>query len=516
MKIGVVGSGLAAIGTIKQLIKLGYHPVVLDLGKELPKKNLDDARKVKETPQSKWGQGKQYEIFENESIKSKEPFPKKLTFGSDFFYGKSEKFSKIDSEGPLPPFSYAKGGLSMGWGASILPPDPNEIKHWPIKYESLDPFFEESIRGEYISADHDNLEKYFKLYGNKVSPLKLSQGNKNILKSLNQKIGNTHKDICFGQARMMTNAQSCSYCGQCMSGCVYGHIYKVSTELDKLIAVNKITYIKNTLVISYKEEADSVKLFCKDISKDSDVEYVFDKVFIGAGATNSTRIFLKSGNHINKKVRLLSTSGFVVPVFSPFPSKFEWPNLNTQPGIFLEYKFENRWIHTQLSTPNELVYQMLGIGLKGNGITTKIKKYLSRHLLIAHCNIHSDNSNAYQLWLDAEGNFHSSREDGSPYMSRIKKAASTLFKILLKTNKLALTPMLKHTLNSGSYHVGGTLPCSSSPSEFNHTDLLGRPIDHQNVHFIDSSVLPEVPGTTIGFLVMANSARIASGALKAN
>jgi choline dehydrogenase-like flavoprotein len=45
------------------------------------------------------------------------------------------------------------------------------------------------------------------------------------------------------------------------------------------------------------------------------------------------------------------------------------------------------------------------------------------------------------------------------------------------------------------------------------TDELGRLQAHQNIFFVDTSVLPMIPGTTIGLFAMANAHRIASKVL---
>jgi len=45
------------------------------------------------------------------------------------------------------------------------------------------------------------------------------------------------------------------------------------------------------------------------------------------------------------------------------------------------------------------------------------------------------------------------------------------------------------------------------------TDSLGRFEDSSRISFVDTSVLPSIPSTTIGFLAAANAYRIANAAL---
>jgi len=38
--------------------------------------------------------------------------------------------------------------------------------------------------------------------------------------------------------------------------------------------------------------------------------------------------------------------------------------------------------------------------------------------------------------------------------------------------------------------------------------MLGRPTGWSNIHFVDSSVLPSIPATTLALTIMANACRI--------
>ena len=57
----------------------------------------------------------------------------------------------------MPPVSYAKGGLSAGWGASVLPPDATELESWPISTQDLEPYFKLVLSDLPYSAVDDGL-----------------------------------------------------------------------------------------------------------------------------------------------------------------------------------------------------------------------------------------------------------------------------------------------------------------------------------------------------------------------
>ena len=67
--------------------------------------------------------------------------------------------------------------------------------------------------------------------------------------------------------------------------------------------------------------------------------------------------------------------------------------------------------------------------------------------------------------------------------------------------------MVEYALPGQGYHSGGSFPMSEQPGE-GDSDLLGR-CGYENIHLVDSSVLPSIAGTTITLTVMANAYRIA-------
>jgi choline dehydrogenase-like flavoprotein len=101
---------------------------------------------------------------------------------------------------------------------------------------------------------------------------------------------------------------------------------------------------------------------------------------------------------------------------------------------------------------------------------------------------------------------HSIHHKSALYASIFLLSVFRLFKICLKIGCIPLFFFSKN--NSGSYHVGGTLPMSAKVGNSLETDELGRVNAWQHVHIIDSTIFPSLPGTTIGLLAMANAMRI--------
>lgn len=523
LKIAIIGSGLASISAAKVLIDRGIRPTIIDCGDSLDVDRKKMVEKLSLLEPKSWNKKDLSLISANPTIHNKGEIPQKLAFGSDYFYGRVDRYQQVEFDECIPPFSYAKGGFSVGWGAAVLPPDENDLTSWPIGNKDLGHYYEMVLKGIPYSASNDALSSIFPLYSKSMSALELTAGNKEILKDLTNSVNTgKQKDVVAGQSRLLVQSSKssadngCKYCGQCLSGCVYGYIYKASNELDRLISLDKVDYISNSLVHSLSEEGNMVKIFLENTENKLEEELFFDKVLLGAGAVNSTRIVLKSKKIYNKDVRLLSTVTFIAPVFRFKKIKIDWPKVNTQPGIFLEYKNgmqSNQWVHTQLSTPNELILDKLRVDFNKKGIIQWAKKKLVEHLVVAHGNIHSDDAGGYILSLRKakEGDIlHSKREKKISANIAVNKSVLRLFNILRKIGCIVLLPLVKNSIKSGSFHVGGTMPMMNNPINDTDTDILGTPKGWRNIHVIDSSVFPSLPGTTIGLLAMANAARIAS------
>ena len=520
MQIAIIGSGLAAIAAAKALIARGVKPLILDYGKRLDKDRQLIVKKFSSLEPKQWSHKDKTCITANHTIHNKKLLPQKLAFGSDYFYGNSTDNAPVIANGLLPPFSYAKGGFSVGWGAAALPPDDCDLTDWPIKRLQLEPYLKKVLADLPYSACDDGLSTHFPLYSRAIEPIQLATGNASLLHAMQTSKKMQQQQIAFGQARLLTHAatntiaQGCKYCGYCMSGCAYDCIYKSSQDLDKLVSAGLVDYISGALVESLQEKNNQVTILYKN-KENQPTSLVVDRVLLAAGATNSTRIVLQSKKLYHHTVQLKSTVGFVAPMLRLKSMPCEWPHINSQPGIFLEYKvndLSNHWVHTQISTPNEMVLEKLAISPFKQGIIPCLKKKISQHLVIAHCNMHSNHAGGYMLSLEKINNINtlvSNRAESSDAYSAVKQAAWKLFSIGRMFGCYTLVPLIKDKVSSRGFHVGGSLPMTNNVRTDTDTNILGNPKGWQRIHVIDSSIFPSLPGTTIGLLAMANAYRIA-------
>lgn len=518
-QIAVIGSGLSALGAIKALQKLGYKPVVLDCGEtlDLERSNLAEALSAKDP--GRWTEQERKMLSQNSTVNKGASIPKKLLFGSDYFYGKSRNGAPVEGDGNLPPFSYALGGFSVGWGAASLPPQECDLNDWPVKAEELNKYCETAISDLPYSARADGLSLNFKILQDSPQALHLSESERVILDRLDKSSLLEKDKLVFGQSRLLVSPETterfigCKYCGQCMSGCVYKSIYKASDDILMLSNSGAIDYKPGCLVLEINEKGERV--WIKYLDKDG-CENIkeFDRVFLAAGAVNSTRIVMNSLKIFDRKIKLKSRGGYVMPVFSFRRLPIKWPNCNTQPGIFLEFKGGRikHWVHVQISTANELLFQKLKIQPGVSGLKASLKKFMAEHVILLFVNLHSDYAGHYELWLtqpaDGSSNslLHSRHYKSNSHWSIFAWSTLRLLKICWKIGCLPIIPLAKN--NSGSYHVGSTLPMRAEVGDSLETDDMGRVSAWQRVHIVDTSAFPSLPGTTIGLLAMANAMRI--------
>lgn len=516
--IVIIGSGISAIAAAKELVRNGIKPTILDKGNQLDHQIEEVIKQMGQQTPKEWSNKNRQLITKNPTIKEK-GIPKKLLFGSDYFYGKPTEDSPIIGEGAAPPFSYAQGGLSVGWGGAILPADDCDLLDWPVSSSDLAPFYNAVMSDLPLSAVDDDLSRNFPLHTPRYAPLRLSLGNQKLLSLLQKKVPLEKDKLLVGQARLLTHVNSlggdpgCQYCGECMSGCVYGCIYKASQDLHKLIESGAVEYIRGAHVQTLKQGKDSIKINFR--LEDNSEQVESQKVLLAAGALNSSRIVMESIGIFDQKVEMKVRAGFVIPALSFRHLPNDISNENTQPGLFLEFKsksISNHWVHTQLSTPNEFVYKRMNAGPENSGLAAFIKRKALGHAIVAFCNMHSNHADSYHIWLKKgtdgkAAQLHYQRKEHKVNQKAIKEVQRSLQSILGRINFHTL-PFMSQT-NSGSYHVGATLPMTTNSDNPLTSDMNGEIRGLPGVFTIDTAAFPSLPGTTLGLLAMANAARIA-------
>ena len=511
-KVIIIGSGLSAYAAILAAIDKNYQVTVLDVGERLPNSIANNVNKLnKANPEDISLQLMKLSEEKNSNKLSNKKMPQKTLFGSKYFY----KELKLKG-GQSVPYTEAFGGYSVAWGAAVLAPQPSDLEGFPAGFQNL----EESLNfiANKISLPHftDPLAEFFPNFGESSPSINLSASQQRLLKNISRLNKVTSKNICVsGQARVATKAngdRACQYCGMCSHGCVFNSIFSSEREISNLVSSKIIDYQSQKKVVNIFENSDATKVIAIN-SEGGTEEFLADLVFVAAGAINSTKIAMAM-KQSKEKIFLQKTGGFVRPYFSMKKNGFDWPDQNTQSNIFLEIRnprISKYWIHSQISTPNEIVVQGLGF-LNTNFLTfilTPLRKILLSHLVIVMTNLHSNDGPFYKLdlsdvanALDLSGELVISK-DCRKIERKIDRYLITKF---FRVGMIALPFGRKGITNGPGYHLGGSLKMGGKGTF--GTDSLGRLSGSKKVHFVDTSVLPSIPATTIGFLTMANAHRI--------
>ena len=217
--VAVIGSGLSAIGAIKALLKLGIKPTVLDWGAKLDAERAKLVDGLARKDPGEWSSEERMSLDRNATLNDGSSIPKKLIFGSDYFYGKSRSEAPVTNDGNPPPFSYALGGLSVGWGAAVLPPQACDIADWPVGVDELNKYCEIVLADLPYSSRDDGLSLNFPILTSATKALKPSQAENYLLEALRKASVLKKDELIFGQARLLVSPSTsdgyvgCKYCG---------------------------------------------------------------------------------------------------------------------------------------------------------------------------------------------------------------------------------------------------------------------------------------------------------------
>lgn len=523
-RIAVIGSGPAGIACAKALVRRGVEVVLFDGGLELDQDRQAMVSRLAGSTPDQWARDDVARFTCNDTA-GENGLPKKLVFGSDYIY-QSNRAAFPVAGNVAAASTLARGGFSMAWGGAMLPAHEDDIKDWPIGSAELAPAYRRVLETMPFSGTADELAADFPLLGQPQGRLRLPRQAKDLLSDLRGWAGkhDGNDRLSFGQSRLAVRTaddaqgSGCRYCGYCLAGCPYGSIHAVGGDLRAMIDAGRVDYRPGVLVHRFSEVGGTVRLWTVD-EKGRAVgteEQNFSRVFLAAGAINTTRIALESMGQFGKPVRFQDSQKFAVPMLRLRRTPLEWPHVNSLASLFVEARFPTvspHWIHMQISTVNDMVLEHLKAtdckGLRWRLLAPGIER-----LMIAWCSLHSSLSDGFAATLTQGRN-------GTPsalHMIRVASpdAASVTRRFLFRLMRHGLgfrslfLPMTMKSPLAGTSHFGGSFPMRRKPRAFNDTDILGRPTGLSRVHLIDGSVLPTIPATTIMLQIMANADRIAT------
>jgi choline dehydrogenase-like flavoprotein len=514
----IIGSGPSGISAAWALIKIGQKVTILDVGEELEPENNSLRSRLASCEPNQWHES---DIISYTKDKNRDNTDEARPFGSDFLFRDSIKFFKNSSSDNLTGLkpSFAKGGLSNGWGSSILPYRKEDIKDWPADTIDLAKHYDALSEFMPIASKIDDLHSLFPMQEiKKDTSVPLTAQAQRLLDNLNKNKKRLNQSgIYFGQARQAMSSKDCRQCAMCLYGCPYGVVYSTRNTLDQLILHSSVTYKKGYFVTKIKEHEDCVQIWAQDINNNNEQEFSASKVFVACGVIPSAKLMMNSLEYFNKPIYMKDSQHFFLPMIHTWRSK---KNLDTEKMTSLVQLFVeltdpdavDKTAHIQIYTFNDFYAKDIK---KRLGFFSKPLKplinLLSRHLIVAQGFLHSDYSSKIEVRLNKEHsikNLKIQARTNPKMICTLKAIKKRLSRLALGVGLLPLLPLSRNGTAGSSFHCGATFPMKKNPIGL-ESDTLGRIAGLKRVYIIDASVLPSIPATTITLSVMANAHRIA-------
>ncbi len=512
-KVIVVGSGPSAVSACSALLDRGIQVTMIDADLEAHPKILELKNRLGVLNPSQWSKEDITEWKYKPSTES--TIGLKSWFGSLHAY---EVPNLLKVNGCETGFraSFARGGFSNVWGATILPYSERELRGFPLKVRDLEEHYRSVLSLMPFSAKNDLLLERYPLYSDSNQILDTSVTATELLERMSRRrFDLNRKGIEFGRARLAVQAadsggeNGCVNCGRCLDGCPYDYIWSSISTVEKFLLRPNFQLVRGFVVDTVSESLDGVKINGHDKSGYSRT-LNGSRVLIAAGTVGSARILLKSGlveDHI-----VLRDSQ---TIFAPFvwfgPRQKSSNRTATLSEVFISLDIPNVSIHPvqlQVYPSNDSLISRAQAKIPS---LSKLFPMLRRgfdQVLPIVIYLHSEDSNSATATV-TNGELVI-KESINP---RRAKVIGNLWKHLVpslaRIGLVGLPPLAEVAAVGEGFHTGASLPMSLDPGP-GFSDLLGRPFGCQRIHLVDASVLSQIPAGPITFSVMANAHRIAS------
>lgn len=492
-RVAVVGSGPTAFASCLALVAGGIRPVVLDTGLRAE----SASHRVALPPAA--------------------GLPEKTVRGSDHPYRipPGRTWNAAEGVGILP--SFAAGGHSTVWGASMLPYGATEMVDWPIAPSALAPHYQSILAAIPFAAGSDRLEERFPLFARGTTQMPQSERAAALLRRADDSPPNAR--IIIGRARLALDARpasvgGCSRCGLCMYGCPDHLIFDAGARVLQMAREGLIDYRPGTVVTQWRRSEGALVLDLESPGGDRQPSVAVDRVLLAAGVLSTAEIVARSLRLWDQPIRILDSQYFVGPLLSFRPERST--HIVTLAQAFIELHYgpnEWAWAHCQVYPPNHFSEAALRTRMPPVPGRTWLAHQVSKRVFPVQGFLPSQDSGFLELRVHAS----SSRgptisAHGSPRSNPAIRQCMDMLNGLRRILGGVLVRGAVEVADVGrSFHIGGSFPMQETPRAGTFaTDASGQLSGHPGVHLVDASTLPSIAGTTITLTAMANAHRIAT------
>lgn len=511
----VIGSGPAGVAAAKALLARGRAVTMIDVGERLePDREALRARLAEGEPH-----GWDPQALADYKAPQLNQGPDEIhRYGSDFLVRDREGLIADRPDWFALRASFARGGLSNGWGAAVLPYRQADLAGWPIGIDELAPHYREVAGFMPVAGRSDDLDALFPAQDmSQTRPLAASTQAEALLGRIEKGRERLRRMNVVGGAARQAAVQDCRRCGLCLHGCPYEYVFKASQVVDAMLRQPDFEYLPGLRAVSFSEEADGVRVVCRRADGSSQA-FRGERLFVGAGVLSTAQLVLAALGAPDQELVLADSQHFFLPLLHLWPTQAdpaaEQRHALTQ--VFLEVvdpELSPFTVHAQLYTYSEFyaldMRSRYGRKLPMSG---PLFDALGRRLIVSQVFLHSEHSHSIGLRLGGAAGKLAARLIENPATAvTTARARARYAKAAAALGLVALTPASRPGAPGSSFHAGGSTPMRRTPRGL-ETDTLGRPAGLARVHLIDASVFPTIPATTITYSVMANAHRIAAHA----
>lgn len=503
----IIGSGPSGYAAAVALAARGRDVLILDAGQVMDA----DAQALRARMGS--AEPDQWQAEDREAIgavRRSEKSDSIRPFGSDFLFRLPDEMADFAEEGGvhgLKP-SFARGGLSNGWGASVLPYHARDFEGWPISLADLAPHYAAIAPLIGMAATQDGLADFYDgLAIDEAAPLPQSAQARALLSRMEaRRDALSALGVHFGSSRQAI-APGCRACAMCLYGCPYGLIFNAGDAVERMAQDRALRYQGGVIVRGFAEHGSGVTL------RTSAGKFEAERLFIAAGVLPTTKLVLGSLG-LHHEVTILDSQHFYLPMLHRW-SAGDDPATEARHTLAQAFwaiddpAVERNVVHAQLYTYNDTYAPDMRARFGPFAdIAKPLIEGLSRRLIVAQPFLHSDASPAIGARI-AGGRLFTRRIDNAHTAGAIARVKARIAKAARMAGLLPLTPLLRPGTLGSSFHCGGSFPMRDRPSP-GETDRSGLLRGQKRTYIVDASVLPAIPAPTITFSVMANAHRIAS------
>lgn len=511
----VVGTGPCGAMAAAALVARGLEVTFVDVGMDLDlERSRTVARLARHRPEH-WDRDA-LSLVEHRPQPGDGP-ARKLWFGSEAVYDLPPGV-ELDAQGVGCVPSFAGGGLSNVWGATMLPYATADLEDWPAAVtKGLLEAYGETARRVPIAGKIDDLADPYPFFGPRLPSLRLHPAAADLeVRLMRQRGMLRRRGVTGGRARLAVRSGSpapgsgCLYCGRCLDGCFYGHIWSARSLRDELLGTDGVDLVRGR-VTYLRERRQGVDVGIQ--LEDGEAELRCERAFIAAGALSTAHLLQRSGL-VREAIHVRDSQTIFLPLLDVgrlAPSGESDMYALAQLFLRIEHGAGAPASQVQLYAHNP--------GLRARARAQKallrfapdaLLDRVLRQLTIAIGYLHSDRSAGIEVTLGKGGALRLRPLDREKSLRRSREWLGNLATHLAPLRLRPLGALADIAAPGGGFHLGASFPMSDLPATGRHsTDLVGRPPRTERIHLVDTSVLPSIPAGPVTYTAMANAWRIA-------